>query len=547
VSDWTLADAYGLAAVFSDGPLELVRCDQPTGTMSVARALYPQLGSIDPRADRPARMRQLSEVLTGRQNGRLSRTIVNRLWARLLGRGLVEPLDDMDKPAWNADLLDWLAEDLVAHQYDLKHTIAVIMTSRAYQLPTTDTVVSPKDYVFRGPQVRRLTAEQFCDALSSLTDEWARFPDTLDIDFAAAGLTTNPISIPEWIWTNEPVEYGQLGAIREVMAAQAKAKGDPLAAAEAADLVPRHRVVFRKRFALDKVPAEAYAALAASQGVSVYVNGKPVRGVRYDGERGGRIGLVDVKPNLMIGDNVIVLEVTSHTAKDLNDVEVRQYPASRNHLNAVSGVGFCLRLQEGRSIRDIVTDDSWRVLRAPEGSWREAGYEDGEWLQAIALPPGVAPVDEGPGLPPIRRHDFANEPIELADPLRKATSTAAQPGHIRASLRGADTLMLALDRPNREQVMTSRLTAATTLQALELTHGNSLNDRLKRTAHTLLGSATNSPEAWIGEIYLHMLGRAPSAAELRLAREMLGTPVTQEGVADFLWTVTMLPEFDFIQ
>jgi hypothetical protein len=35
VNDWTLADAYGLAAVFSDGPLELVRCDQPTGQMSV--------------------------------------------------------------------------------------------------------------------------------------------------------------------------------------------------------------------------------------------------------------------------------------------------------------------------------------------------------------------------------------------------------------------------------------------------------------------------------------------------------------------------------
>jgi hypothetical protein len=226
---------------------------------------------------------------------------------------------------------------------------------------------------------------------------------------------------------------------------------------------------------------------------------------------------------------------------------VHQYPASRNHLNAASGAGFCLRMQEGGNIRDIVTDDSWRVLRAPEGTWREMGYEDGEWLRAVELPLGVAPVDEGPGLPPIRRKDFANEPIELANPLRKAISTAAQPGHIRASLLAADTLMLSLDRPNREQVMTSRLTAATTLQALELTHGNSLNDRLKRVAHKLLGNATTNPEMWIGEIYLHMLGREPSAAELRLAREMLGTPVTQEGVADFLWTVMMLPEFDYIR
>ena len=76
-----------------------------------------------------------------RQSGRLelaeeiakhpiaSRTIVNRLWARLLGRGIVEPLDDMEKLAWHRDLLDWIAEDFVAHGYDLKHTIEVICTS----------------------------------------------------------------------------------------------------------------------------------------------------------------------------------------------------------------------------------------------------------------------------------------------------------------------------------------------------------------------------------------------------------------------------------
>ena len=40
-----------------------------------------------------------------------------------MGRGLVEPVDDMDQPAWQPDLLDWLAEDLVAHGYDLKQTI----------------------------------------------------------------------------------------------------------------------------------------------------------------------------------------------------------------------------------------------------------------------------------------------------------------------------------------------------------------------------------------------------------------------------------------
>jgi len=580
VNDWTLADAYGLAAVFSDGPLELVRCDQPTGQMSVTRALYPQLGMIDPKADRPNRMKRLSEVLTSRQNGRLSRTIVNRLWAKLLGHGLVEPLDDMDKPAWNTDLLDWLAEDLVAHQYDLKHTIEVIMTSRAYQLPSTDAPANADSkYVFRGPQLRRMTAEQFCDAFSSLTDEWARFPDTLDIDFNAAGLISDPIKMPQWIWTDESVEDGQARADSEARfkydepkkpaptptpvpgkkpgpAAEAKAKAAAKAKADAAaaaavvdprDVLSRHRVVFRKRFTLSQLPAEAYAAVAASQSFSVIVNGKPARGVRSDGERGGKIALFDMLPNLVAGDNAIVLEVTSHTGKSLNDVEVQQYPASRNHLNKISGVGMTLRMtDEAGHVSDLITDGSWKTFRAPEGGFRDAAYDDSEWRDAAALPDGVDPVDEGPALPPITRNDFANEPIELLEPLRKAISTAAQPGNIRASLLVSDTLMTALDRPNREQVMTSRITAATTLQALELTNGNSLNQRLKRAAHKMAVQARRDPDSWIGDIYLHMLSRTPSEKEASLAREMLGQKVSEDGIADFLWAITLLPEFEFV-
>ena len=103
--------------------------------------------------------------LIGPKNGRLARTIVNRLWARFMGRGLVEPVDDMEQAAWHPDLLDWLAEDLVAHGYDLKHTMTVILTSQAYQRVGGRRAPSGRRaYVFRGPAIRRLTAEQFVDA-----------------------------------------------------------------------------------------------------------------------------------------------------------------------------------------------------------------------------------------------------------------------------------------------------------------------------------------------------------------------------------------------
>ncbi len=118
INDWTLNDSYGLAGIFSDTPLEVHRCDKPTGKFAPLKFLYPELGAIDPKAPREKRLEQLANA--DHQPGRWPTrrgTIVNRLWAQMLGRGLVEPVDDMDQPAWNADLLDWLASDLADHQF----------------------------------------------------------------------------------------------------------------------------------------------------------------------------------------------------------------------------------------------------------------------------------------------------------------------------------------------------------------------------------------------------------------------------------------------
>jgi hypothetical protein len=101
--------------------------------------------------------------------------LVNRLWARFFGRGLVEPVDDMEQAAWNQDLLDWLAEDFATHHYDIRHTIARMLTSAAYQLPAVN-LVEAKSFVFRGPGVRRMSAEQYRDALAQVTGIWLTKP-----------------------------------------------------------------------------------------------------------------------------------------------------------------------------------------------------------------------------------------------------------------------------------------------------------------------------------------------------------------------------------
>src|SRR5256885_17173852 len=101
----------------------MVHCDKPTGQFAKTKFIYPELGDIDPKAGKPQRLKQLAELITSRKDGRLTRTIVNRLWARFMGRGLIEPTDEMDNPAWDQDLLDWLAADLVENGYDLKQTL----------------------------------------------------------------------------------------------------------------------------------------------------------------------------------------------------------------------------------------------------------------------------------------------------------------------------------------------------------------------------------------------------------------------------------------
>ena len=88
IDDWKLTDSWGLAAVTSDHPLEIYRCDVPTGKTAAPAFLFPESGSIDPDLPRKERLEQLSRLITDPHNGRLPRTLVNRLWQRLLGAAL---------------------------------------------------------------------------------------------------------------------------------------------------------------------------------------------------------------------------------------------------------------------------------------------------------------------------------------------------------------------------------------------------------------------------------------------------------------------------
>ena len=177
ISHWKLKEAYGLASFFANDlvkePLEIARCDAGTGQKATPQFLFPELGGVSETASLSERRAAAARLFTAKENGLFSRTIVNRVWKRLYGHGLVEPADEMEGAAWSPELLDWLAADFVAHNYDMRYLLRTMMTSAAYSRPAVPAgQLRDSNYIFRGPWPRRLTAEQFADALSSITGEW---------------------------------------------------------------------------------------------------------------------------------------------------------------------------------------------------------------------------------------------------------------------------------------------------------------------------------------------------------------------------------------
>ncbi len=175
ISKWKLKDAYALAAYFSaEEKLQLYRCDvaQP-GQFATAAYMYPELNRPLPSTSIQDRRAAIAAIFTDPRNGRLPRTFVNRVWEKLMGRGFVADADDMDGEPWSPELLDYLAADFVKNGYDIKRLIATIVSSKTYQIRAVGRPDGPPPhYSFRGPELRRLTAEQFADAIATVTGDW---------------------------------------------------------------------------------------------------------------------------------------------------------------------------------------------------------------------------------------------------------------------------------------------------------------------------------------------------------------------------------------
>src|SRR4029079_8470177 len=93
------------------------------------------------------RRAQLADWLTRPDNRYFAPSIVNRVWYHLLGRGIVDPVDDFrdSNPSANDELLNALAEDFVASRFDVRHIVRAILNSRTYQLSARTNALNQED------------------------------------------------------------------------------------------------------------------------------------------------------------------------------------------------------------------------------------------------------------------------------------------------------------------------------------------------------------------------------------------------------------------
>ena len=177
----------GAEVVFSirDGDVTQPR----SGKTMAPKFLKGAAPTIPPGTDR---REVFAQWLTGPANPYFAKSVVNRVWYHLMGKGIVDPVDDFrdSNPPSNDDLLDALAKDFAAKKFDLKSLIRTVMTSRTYQLSaqTNDTNKDETKY-FSHTVTKLLSAEQLLDALCDVT--------AVPEKFAGLPLGTRAIQLPD--------------------------------------------------------------------------------------------------------------------------------------------------------------------------------------------------------------------------------------------------------------------------------------------------------------------------------------------------------------
>ncbi|MEC5125617.1 DUF1549 and DUF1553 domain-containing protein [Verrucomicrobiales bacterium BCK34] len=187
---WTMDDYYGFVSFFTgvtrkpgvESREQRIYYDTKAAPAKHLLDMRPvpakTLGAVEPVSTKGDPRRELAKWLTSGENEHFSRNLANRIWAQLLGKGIVAPVDDMrvSNPPVNGPLLDALSEHLVASGFDLRSLVRDICNSRVYQLSSQPNATNKQDTrQFSRAYMRRLRPEIIMDSVVAITGQQRNF------------------------------------------------------------------------------------------------------------------------------------------------------------------------------------------------------------------------------------------------------------------------------------------------------------------------------------------------------------------------------------
>ncbi len=184
---WTQKQHWGLAAYFAQVTRSADGApagDELIGDKSEGELMHPDTNALIPasfpypvQATAPtplsaSRREQLVHWMTAPENPYFAKSYVNRIWGYMMGRGLIEPIDDIraGNPPTHPELLDELTRDFIAADFDVRHVLRLICSSRTYQLSIAANEWNEDDDVnYSHAKARRLPAEVMFDTIHQAT------------------------------------------------------------------------------------------------------------------------------------------------------------------------------------------------------------------------------------------------------------------------------------------------------------------------------------------------------------------------------------------
>ncbi|MBK1853998.1 DUF1549 domain-containing protein [Verrucomicrobiaceae bacterium 5K15] len=177
--------------------------------------------------------------VTSPSNPRFTKVIVNRLWAEVFGRGIVEPLDDWSETTRvsHPELLDYLCEVMKATDYDVQQFMRVLYHTRLFESAVaSEQVKMGGSYDFRGPILRRMSAEEIHDSMlvlefgnkdssqnSSIQSQWQQYTQSTEKLFKMS--LPELVALDEASDAQEKILYAARAENRKLKLAISKAKG----------------------------------------------------------------------------------------------------------------------------------------------------------------------------------------------------------------------------------------------------------------------------------------------------------------------------------